>query len=84
MAKFYVFQSTKDAQGEAIATTKKEYDDAERAEREALMLYHQILASAYANAGVTNILCKIFGEFGQPIKDEYWGTPEEIQEQTGE
>lgn len=77
MAKYYVFQSTTDSQGEAIATTEKTGDNAER---EALMLYHQILTSAYANPAVTNILCKIWGEFGQPVKDEYYGVPEVIQE----
>lgn len=78
MAKYYVFQSTTDSNGEAIATTKKE---GEIAEREALMLYHQILSSAYANTDVTRILCKIWGEFGQPIKDEYYQIPEETPEE---
>lgn len=78
MAKYYVFQSTTDSNGEAIATTEKE---GENAKREALMLYHQILSSAYANADVTRILCKIWGEFGQPVKDEYYQDPEETPEE---
>lgn len=84
MAQYYVFQSTKEPQGEPVAVTPINAETEEQAQRQALMLYHQILASAYANQNISAILCKIWNEVGAPFKDEYFGTPTPPEEATGE
>lgn len=80
MAQYYVFQSTTEPSGEPVAVTPINAETEEQAQRQALMLYHQILASAYANPEVTAILCKIWNEVGAPYKDEYFGTPTPLEE----
>lgn len=61
---FYVFETETVKGQQAIATTKKE------SREEAKMLFHQILASAYANENLTDALVIILDENGMPVAQE--------------
>ena len=49
-------------------------------EREARMLFHQILASAYANENLENVVCEITNQYGGRVDVENWCVPVPIPE----
>ena len=64
---FYVEEVVKiKDQATAAAVTVKED------EREARMLFHQILASAYANKNLESVMVQITNEYGGNIELENW------------
>lgn len=68
---FYVLEAVKieDVDTAAGVTIKPE-------EKEARMLFHQILASAYANDKLENVVVEIVNSFGGRVDIENWHKPE--------
>lgn len=68
---FYVMEAIKiKNENTATAVTVKE------AEKEARMLFHQILAAAYANDNLESAVCEITNDFGGRVDIENWKAPE--------
>ena len=63
---YYLIEKTVTTNGTAKAITDKASKD------EALMVLHQTIASAMANATVSSCLCLIIDEIGSTIRHEYW------------
>ena len=70
--KYYVLQATREREQEidAIAVTQKDN------EKEARMLFHQILASAYANENLEFLMAQITNEWGGVVDSEEWHEPQ--------
>lgn len=67
---FYLNQITTDKDG---VTAKALFDYA--TQDEAVLVLHQVLASAMANQDVIHALCMIFNEAGTVLKSECWDRP---------
>lgn len=68
---FYVMEAIKvKDQNTATNVTVKEVD------REARMLFHQILASAYANEDLVSVVVEITNQYGGRVDVENWIQPE--------
>ena len=70
--KYYVLQATREKEQEidAIAVTQKDN------EKEARMLFHQILASAYANENLEFLMAQITNEWNGIVDSEEWHEPQ--------
>ena len=69
---FYVLEAVKiKNQDTAVAVTIKTED------REARMLFHQILATAYANSDLENVVVEITNSYGGRVDVENWAAPVE-------
>ena len=69
---FYVLEAVKiKNQDTAVAVTIKTED------REARMLFHQILATAYANQDLENVVVEITNSYGGRVDVENWAAPVE-------
>lgn len=69
--KYYVFETAvADGQQATAVTIKEKREDA-------LMLFHQIRASAYANQSVSYSLTMILDTWGNEVIRESWVHPEE-------
>lgn len=67
---FYVMEAVKiENQDTAAAVTIK------TEEKEARMLFHQVLASAYANDKLENVVVEITNSFGGRVDVENWSAP---------
>ena len=67
---FYVMEAIKIAdQNTATNVTVK------NEEREAKMLFHQILSSAYANENLESVVCEITNQYGGRVDVENWHAP---------
>lgn len=68
---FYVLEAVKiENQNTAVNVTVKEV------EREARMLFHQILATAYVNDKLENVVVEITNSYGGRVDVENWHAPE--------
>lgn len=67
---YYVTEATK-IEGKETATAVTTKDD----EMLARMVYHQALASAYANDKLESVTCDILNEFGGHVLTESWHKP---------
>lgn len=72
--KYYVFETEKVSGSQAFLVTPKDKYE------EACMLYHQILASAYANQNLTYALVMIIDEQGNTIDKTGITRPEPSEE----
>ena len=73
---FYVMEAVKiKDQNTATNVTVKED------EREARMLFHQILASAYANKDLESVVVEITNQYGGRVDVENWIQPEPEDEE---
>lgn len=70
--KYYVLQATRETGQEidAIAVTQKD------TEKEARMLFHQILSSAYANENLDFLMAQITNEWNGIVDSEEWHKPQ--------
>lgn len=67
---FYVMEAIKiKDQNTAVNVTVK------NEEKEAKMLFHQILASAYANKDLENVVVEITNSYGGKVDVENWSAP---------
>ena len=89
MEKYFVIEitKTKDSDVYASGVTVKEDADPAKALRDAKMLYHQTLASVYANANIEHAIVRIDNFYGTPVlletiipEPEPEPEPEEIEE----
>ena len=72
---FYVTEAIRVKNGDtAVAVTVKED------EKDARMLFHQILAAAYANKDLENAVVVITNEYGGNVDVENWHAPEPVPE----
>lgn len=68
---YYVLEAVKiENQNTAASVTVKED------EREARMLFHQILSSAYANDNLENVVVEITNSYGGRVDIENWHAPD--------
>ena len=72
---YYVMEAVKIVD-QATATNVTVKDN----EKEARMLFHQILSSAYANADLESVVCEITNQYGGRIDVENWHAPEPAPE----
>lgn len=71
--KFYILESALPYEGaEASAVTRIENEDANIAENNAFMTYHQICASKRADTNVKQHVCTITNEYGAQIISEFY------------
>lgn len=70
--KYYVLQATRETgqKIDAIAITQKD------TEKEARMLFHQILSSAYANENLDFLMAQITNEWSGVVDSEEWHEPQ--------
>lgn len=69
---YYVLEAVKiKNQNTAVAVTIK------TDEKEAKMVFHQILASAYANSDLENVVVEITNSYGGRVDVENWAAPVE-------
>ena len=69
---FYVLEAVKIKNQDTAAAVTIKNDD-----REARMLFHQILAAAYANSDLENVVVEITNSYGGRVDVENWAAPVE-------
>ena len=72
---FYVMEAIKIKNNNTAAAVTVKED-----EKEARMLFHQILASAYANDNLESVVVDITNQYGGRVDVENWHEPEPAPE----